>query len=62
MADTEQNNTSGTEEEESTVERKDPVALLGINADGHLMGKVDTTAGFTLRINNNGHLEVVYSE
>ena len=61
MADNEEN-TSEPEEEEAVVERREPITLLGINANGHLLSKVDTTAGYTLRINNNGHLEVVYSE
>ena len=67
MADPEENTNENEEatdepEEEPTTERRDPITLLGINANGHLMSKVDTTAGFTLRINNEGHLEVVYSE
>lgn len=58
MADNEEN----TSEPEEVAERRDPITLLGINANGHLLHKTDVTAGYTLRINNNGHLEVVYSE
>lgn len=56
------NETNTSESEEAVAERRDPITILGINANGHLLVKTDTTAGYTLRINNQGHLEVVYSE